>query len=140
MLRNTRSGGAWTWTIGGQFTPNLLEDTFTFRGNFTRSIRSPAVTELFLPTSNTFIRANDPCDSANIGAPDKPTRLANCRAHATSLGLDPSIVDGFQSNVVNGTVEGTQVGNPNLENEVADSFTIGACANAFIHSWFEPCH
>ncbi len=125
-VENTRSGGAWTWTLGGRFTPNVLEDTFTFRANFTRSIRSPAVTELFLPTSNIFTRANDPCDSANIGSPDKPTREANCKAHAVALGLDPSIVDGFQSNVVNGTVEGTQVGNPNLENEVADSYTFGA--------------
>ena len=126
-MNNSRSGGAWTWTAGARFTPNIMEDMITFRGNFTRSIRSPAVTELFLPTSAIFTRAEDPCDASNIDAEGKTNRRANCDAAALAAGADPSIFDGggFQSNVVNGTAEGEQVGNPNLENEVADSYTLG---------------
>src|SRR3546814_3546557 len=40
------AGGDFTWTVGGRVKP--ISD-ITIRGNFTRSIRAPAITEAFNP-------------------------------------------------------------------------------------------
>lgn len=110
------TGGDLTWTAGGRWKP--IED-FGFRGNFTRSIRSPAITELFNPTSPIFTTAEDPCDSRFINqGPNPANRAANCAA----AGLPAN----FNSNVVDFTTEGSLSGNVGLDNEKADSWTIGA--------------
>jgi outer membrane receptor protein involved in Fe transport len=115
-IDHSLAGGDLTWTAGGRFAP--IPD-ITFRGNFTRSVRSPAITELFNPTSQIFTTANDPCDAAFLDAgPDPATRQANCAAD----GLPPD----FQSNIVDFTARGTLQGDPNLKNEKADAWTIGA--------------
>lgn len=110
------AGGAFTWTAGAKFRP--VPDV-TLRGNFTRSIRSPAVTELFNPTSQSFLTGNDPCDARFIGGGLVPTiRKANCVAAGAPANLT--------STLVSPGVLGTTAGNPALRNEVADSWTIGA--------------
>jgi outer membrane receptor protein involved in Fe transport len=120
---NSRAGGDWTYTFGGRV--GVFDDFLTVRGNYTRSIRSPALLELFLPNSTIFSFGNDPCDASNIAAGAHPeNRRANCEAQAAALGF--SGIDGFQSDVLNGTRKGTSGGNPNLENEEANSWTIGA--------------
>ena len=114
---NSLSGGDLTWTAGGRigFIPDV-----TFRGNFTRSIRSPAITEAFNPTSRAFDVGSDPCDSNYVGSgPNPATRAANCAA----AGIDTST---FISDYSNFTVPVTVSGNPNLNNEKADSWTVGA--------------
>ncbi|UTW55751.1 TonB-dependent receptor domain-containing protein [Kordiimonas sp. SCSIO 12610] len=107
-----------TYTLLGRV--QVLND-FQFNGNYTRSIRTPALAELFTPVSNTFSFAADPCDSRNINNGQVPaTRLANCE----SIGLG-GVNGDFTSNIVNASVLGTTSGNPNLLPEVADSWTIG---------------
>ncbi|MFE8583372.1 TonB-dependent receptor plug domain-containing protein [Sphingomonas sp. NCPPB 2930] len=116
---NSLSGGDLTWTAGGRvgFFQGL-----TFRGNFTRSIRSPAITEVFNPTSRAFDSGNDPCDARYVGnGPNPAVRRANCVA----AGINP---DSFTSNFSDFTVPVTVAGNPNLRNEKADSWTVGAIA------------
>ncbi|HEX8554701.1 MAG TPA: TonB-dependent receptor [Sphingomonas sp.] len=110
------AGGALTWTAGARLAP--VRD-ITFRGNFTRSIRAPAITEAFNPSSQAFETANDPCDIRFIGSgPDPARRAANCAAAGVPAGLT--------SNIVEFTIPVTVAGNANLENEVADSWTVGA--------------
>ncbi|WP_299309216.1 TonB-dependent receptor [uncultured Croceicoccus sp.] len=112
---NSLTGGDLTWTAGGRWQP--VRD-ITFRGNFTRSIRSPAITELFNPTSAIFTTADDPCDARFINAGPNPTqRAANCAA--------AGIPANFTSNIVDFTTRGSLSGNTNLENEKADSWTVG---------------
>ena len=114
---NSLSGGDVAWTAGGRigFIPDV-----TFRGNFTRSIRSPAITEAFNPTSRAFDVGSDPCDTRYVGSgPNPAVREANCRA----AGIDTS---NFTSNYSDFTVPVTVSGNPNLANEKADSWTVGA--------------
>jgi outer membrane receptor protein involved in Fe transport len=112
---NSLAGGDFTWTAGGKI--NFIED-FGIRGNFTRSIRAPAITELFNPTSATFETADDPCDSRFINTgPNPSARAANCAA----AGLPAN----FTSNIVDFTSRGSLSGNTDLENEKADSWTIG---------------
>lgn len=114
---NSLSGSDWAWTAGGRL--GFISD-LTFRGNYTRSIRSPAITEAFNPTSRAFDTGADPCDANySSSGPNPGVRQANCRA----AGIDPS---SFVSNYSNFTVPVTISGNPDLRNEVANSWTAGA--------------
>ena len=113
---NSLAGGDFTYTAGAEWQP--IQD-ITLRGNYTRSIRGPAITELFNPSSGIFTTANDPCDSRFLGdGPDPVNRQANCAAD----GLPAD----FQSNIVDFTTRGSLSGNQNLENEKANSYTFGA--------------
>ncbi|MDT0575698.1 TonB-dependent receptor [Croceicoccus sp. F390] len=112
---NSLTGGDLTWTAGGRFNP--VRD-LGIRGNFTRSIRAPAVTELFNPTSNIFTLADDPCDARFIDSgPNPANRAANCAADG--------LPGNFVSNIVDFTTEGVLAGNTGLQNEKADSWTVG---------------
>ena len=112
---NSLTGGFWSYTGGGTYAPVA---GITFRGNYTRSFRSPSVTELFAPEGSSFETANDPCDAAFItGGPNPATRAANC--------AKAGITQPFSSNVVNYTVEGQSGGSPKLQNERAYSWTAG---------------
>ena len=109
------AGGDLTWTAGARFAP--IPD-IQFRGNKTLAIRSPAVTEAFVPTSTAFDTADDPCDSRFIDAgPNPAARAANCAA--------AGITQPFQSNIVDASAQISVSGNPNLLNEAADSRTWG---------------
>lgn len=117
---NSLAGGDEAWTAGGRYAPTR---DVQFRGNYTRSIRSPAIVELFLPTSPIFTTATDPCSSGNFnGGPNPATREANCRAALSAAGVDPA---GFVSNIEFATVEGTSSGSTELQNERAKSWSVG---------------
>lgn len=117
---NVVNGGFTTWTAGGRYRPiNDIE----FRGNFTRSLRAPAVTELFTPVSNIFTFVADPCDTRNVAGGAAPeVRARNCAAFYEFFGLNPA---SFQSIANDATVPGQTGGDPNLDNEVADAYTFG---------------
>lgn len=114
-VSHSTAGGDFTWTGGGRLA--LIPDV-VFTGNFTRSIRSPSVTELFAPVGQAFFIANDPCDSRYItSGPNPANRAKNCAA--------AGITQPFSSNIVDFTEPGTSGGNPNLKNEIANSWTAG---------------
>ncbi|UIJ44268.1 TonB-dependent receptor [Sphingomonas cannabina] len=113
---NSLSGGDLTWTAGGRL--GFIRGV-TFRGNFTRSIRSPAITEVFNPTSRAFDLGSDPCDTRYVNSgPNPAVRQANCQA----AGINTA---DFTSNYSDFTVPVTVSGNPNLDNEKANSWTAG---------------
>lgn len=113
---NNFAGRDDVYTYGGRWAP--VPD-LEFRGNVTRSVRAPGITELFLPLSGTNSFAADPCDQTNVDSgPNPATRRANCVAD----GIDP---DAFTSNVRNASVQGLSGGNVDLNNEIADAFTYG---------------
>lgn len=115
FVDNSVAGNDTTWTAGLKYKP--IQD-IEFRGNVTESIRAPSITELFTPESTLFVFANDPCDERYIGQGNVPaTRAANCAADG--------IVQPFQSFIVNASQEATLSGNPNLDSELAESFTYG---------------
>jgi outer membrane receptor protein involved in Fe transport len=109
------AGKALTWTAGLRWEPvSILQ----LRGNYTRSIRAPSVTEAFLPTSEAFNTAQDPCDKSLINSgPDPAVRAANC--------AKAGIVQPFTSNILSFTEPITVSGDPALQNEIADSRTFG---------------
>lgn len=118
---NTVNGVFNTYTYGFQWEP--IED-FEFRGNFTRSLRAPSITELFTPRISTAAHVPDPCDARNVGGGTRPaTRMANCTAFYQAFG----IVDGASTFITlqDAGVTGTISGDPNLLNESSDAQTLG---------------
>ncbi|WP_372784089.1 TonB-dependent receptor domain-containing protein [Phenylobacterium sp.] len=121
-INNSVAGQDKAWQYGGRWAP--FED-LTFRAQKSRSFRAPAITETSLPVATSFFTATDPCDKANInGGPSPATRAANCAADFAAAGLPANFQ--LTSLVQSRTVQGTTAGNPNLKNEVADQYTIGA--------------
>lgn len=115
-IKNSVAGNAFTWTAGGRFAP--IKD-LTIRGNFTHSVRAPAVTELFAANQPAFDGGYDPCDAQNLtSGPNPARRSANCAA----AGLPKD----FVSLINSVTVPITVIGNRNLRNETANSWSAGA--------------
>lgn len=115
---NTVNGGFFSWAAGGSIAP--IED-IEFRGNFTRSFRAPAITELFLPESPSFTFVPDLCFAANrTGGPNPEARDANCGAFLAAFpNLDRPQLAAQRS------IPSISGGNPNLDNEQADSYSLG---------------
>jgi len=121
---NSFNGGAFTWTAGGRWQP--VRD-LTFRGNFTHSIRSPSITEFANPSQSSFGFADDPCDRTAIGQGPNPTaRAANCLAAFKALGLTAADLASYDSLAAQRSFRQGTAGDPTLQNETADSWTVGA--------------
>lgn len=117
-VHNTVNGGFFSWAAGGSLAP--IRD-IEFRGNFTRSFRAPALTELFLPQANAFSAIADLCMPGVItGGPNPEARQRNCQAFLAAF---PNI--SRPQLAAQATVPIIVGGNPNLENEQADSYSIG---------------
>ena len=75
-VNNSIAGTSTTWTGGIRWAPT---QDLQFRANKTKSIRAPAVTELFLPSATSFEFSNDPCDKNFVALGQAPaTRAKNC--------------------------------------------------------------
>lgn len=112
---NTVNGGFFSWAVGGAIAP--VRD-LEFRGNYTRSFRAPAITELFQPVTNAFAAVGNPCSNPTAG-PNPEARQRNCAAFLARFPnalIDPAIT---------ATVPIQSGGNPNLDNEEANSYTFG---------------
>lgn len=118
-----------TWTAGGRITPAFLDGMLTIRGNYTEAIRSPAVTELFLPQVAIGTFATDPCDQRDIESGNNPdVRRANCEAAVAALSgtLEPGFtLDEFRAISRNASQSAITGGNPELENELSTAFSMG---------------
>jgi len=115
-IENNLAGDATVWSLGGVWSP--VRD-LTFRGNYTESIRAPSLVELFAPQTQVFSFADDPCDQDFVNSgPNPDQRRQNC---LQSVG-DP---DDFTSDITLATGIGTSGGNPNLNNEMAESYALG---------------
>ncbi len=112
-------GNTLTW--GGGFT----FDTFgglTLRGTISEAVRAPNVQELFQERSNisTSLGQFDPCNVDNLDLGTE-FRRQNCAADLSAIGVDP---DTFMPQL--GTFfPGVTGGNPNLDEETANTETIG---------------
>lgn len=112
---NTVNGGFTAWSAGARYSP--IAD-ITFRGNFTRSFRAPAVSELFSPQGGAFGFVARPCRNPDAG-PNPEVRAVNCAAFISEFpnaNEDPS---------GDASIPILVGGNPNLLNEEADAYTLG---------------
>ena len=114
---NTVNGSFTSWAAGGSYAP--IKD-IEIRGNYTRSFRAPAITELFLPIVNAFSTVPDLCQPSAINGGAAPaTRAANCAAFLTRYtGPTPDPASTATVSIQTG-------GNPALGNETANAWTVG---------------
>lgn len=123
---NSLTGADTTWSAGLKFAPRLpgAGDGLMFRGVFTHAIRAPAITELFSGQTPTQITLNDPCSPQNFNqGPNPQVRADNCAAALAAVNAPaPGTFDPTTDNLA---VRGFSVGNPNLQNETADSWSAG---------------
>jgi outer membrane receptor protein involved in Fe transport len=107
-----RTGTVYAYNGGVEWSP--IED-IRFRAQYARSVRAPNLTELFTPAGQNFAPGFlDPCDVANIG--DGPNRAANCAAAGVPVGASIPYLQSLP--YLSG-------GNPDLDAEKSDSWTIG---------------
>jgi outer membrane receptor protein involved in Fe transport len=112
---HSAAGGDLTWTVEGRYSP--VRD-ISFRGNFTRAIRAPAITELFNPSSSFAGFATDPCDADSLAnGPNPATRRANC--------LAAGVPTNFASLSEQRSFSQAVAGNVVLENEISDAYSVG---------------
>ncbi|WP_230292639.1 TonB-dependent receptor domain-containing protein [Croceicoccus sp. Ery5] len=135
---NSLAGGEEVWDLGARWE---MFEGVTLRASRSRNFRAPTLTQLIAPSSTGLSNAGvDPCDADRINAgPNPDVRYANCLAlfqanpgygtgpDGANDGLsaedrlaafqDPA--ENFQRTMV------TTGGNPDLRNEVSDTFTYG---------------
>ncbi len=125
-VSHSTAGGDVTWSAGGRFQPRIgnLTDGLTIRGVFTHAIRSPSIVELFLNSTPVARAGNDLCAPSRVNTGPNPTvRLANCTAALAAVGAPPPATFAPTTNVA--SPFGIVGGNPDLDNEEADSWSIG---------------
>lgn len=112
----SNSGGSTTWKAGGTWEPI---EGYKIRGIYQHSVRSPNIGELFAPVvTGLTALAVDPCAGANpVGNAALTAICIGQGAPAGSIGSIP-VPSASQINATAG-------GNPNLDPETANSYTIG---------------
>ena len=112
------AGNVYTYKGGGDYSP---VEGLRFRGIYQRAVRAPSVFELFSPVvAGTGSLNVDPCAGANVST----ATAAICTAQgapARSIGSIPVPISG-QINIFSG-------GNPNLQAEKTNTYTLGGVLN-----------
>lgn len=113
------SGTHNAWKIGWNWEVN---DDLRLRANRSKSVRAPNIGELYNPSGQTFASLTDVCAESRIELlnPDYRDQIrSNCAAQGISENFEPS------QEWYGLTRPGFNVGNPELENEVAHDITLG---------------
>jgi outer membrane receptor protein involved in Fe transport len=148
---NVELGGRFSdWSIPGVETLDSYKalidwaftDRYRLRGGINRAHRAPNLSELFTERTQLFggppSTFGDPCSRANVagpfsanaavaGAAQAAQTEAICRALMGTLGAATFYASPQNTNGMTGIQN--QLGNPNLKEEDADTFTIGVVAN-----------
>ncbi len=122
-------GGAFTWSANLNWQPI---ESLRFRASYAKAVRAPNIFELFSPEVGTTFETDrfDPCEQASIDtltasdAAAGARRAANCQADGIPAGF---------INPATGRFVGVEGGNPDLTEETAKTYTIGA---VFQPTWF----
>ena len=116
------TGKSTTWQFNGVYAP--VRD-ISFRGSYSKAVRAPNVGELFSPQSQGYFSFTDPCDVTQLKNGTK-YRAANCAAILQNLGIDdPTNFNPLSDSQSSATQLGTVRGNPNLNQEIAHTWTAG---------------
>jgi len=112
-------GSTTTWKVDGAWAP--VRD-ITFTGTYSKAVRAPNISELFSGNSQTFEFITDPCNSNELQNGTQ-YRAANCAALLSGLGVaNPGTYSDTRSN----NIPGFSGGNPDLSEEEATTWTVGA--------------
>ena len=110
----TSVGTTDTYKLGGEWEPMK---GLRLRGGYNRAVRAPNILELFSPQNVALDGTRDPCADLNAADP----MVARC---ATAFGMTTAQVLGIEGNPAN-QYNGRFNGNPNLDPETADTYTLG---------------
>ncbi|MFT3727969.1 MAG: TonB-dependent receptor [Terricaulis sp.] len=119
-------GAVDTWKIGGEYAPT---NWLRFRGVYNEATRAPSVFELFQNGDQGFPAFQDPCrDNAGNGIPDlnenaSPTDDVSVAQCVADKGTPYAAGTPFAA--TNSQVQAFAFGNPNLQPETADTYTVG---------------
>ncbi|MEJ0024026.1 MAG: TonB-dependent receptor [Alphaproteobacteria bacterium] len=124
--------GNLTWDVN-----NLL----TLRGGYSRAIRAPSLLDLHASGVQASLRLGAPSATGTGGDPcdvRSSFRLgpngANLRTLCQALGVPAPAIDSYTSNAQ--TIFGQTHGNPSLQNEFSDTYTVGLVLNSpFSNPW-----
>jgi iron complex outermembrane receptor protein len=109
-------GGVDAFKVAGSWTIN---DVVRVRSSFNRAVRAPNIGELFSPQNEGFPSAEDPCSSK---ATDQSAAVS---AICTATGVPADAVFTPTLDAVSGQTRQVSGGNPNLQEESADTFSLG---------------
>lgn len=110
-------GNVSSWNFGLSYQPN---ESIRFRAQISQAQRAPDITELFSPQRSDFDSFNDPCDG--VTADTAGIVAENCRSIAEIAAIIASEGEFVQDG---SSIFGPSLGNPNLIEETADTFTYG---------------
>ena len=113
-------GTEYNYKVGGDWAIN---DQLRFRGNFNTAVRAPNIGELFAPIAENFPGADDPCSAS--GAPTGGLTAAQ-QATCLATGVPANVLGTAAINPAAGQIRSLAGGNPDLQVEEAETFTIGA--------------
>lgn len=116
------TGGDWTYNAGIVWAPT---SSLSLRGSYARAVRAPTLGELYNPQLVGNFPIEDPCSVQYVGLGSE-SRVANCNALLTAAGVeDPASynIEDFLGDFT--AVDRLFGGNPNLQPEVGDTYTIG---------------
>lgn len=111
-------GSATSWKVGLDWTIN---SDLRARVTYSEALRAPNISDLFSSQSQTFYSVNDPCKVQNLDNLGDPEVRAQREAACQALGVP----EGFDSPYDNQTLEGLTGGNPDLQPEESESWTVG---------------
>ena len=114
QVANTFDTTTWKLQLGW-----AVNDAVKFRGGFNRAVRTPSIQEAGLPlTPSTGDLDSDPCEGTNpIGDAALTQLCIDTGVPVSQIGQVTSIISGQINNFIGG--------NPNLEPEEADTYTVG---------------
>jgi outer membrane receptor protein involved in Fe transport len=111
-------GSVESYKIAGSWAP--IEE-LRFRVGFNTAVRAPNIGELFSPQGENFPSAADPC--SNNADPSERTEAI--RALCIATGVPSDVVFSGAIDPASGQVRSIVGGNPNLNEEKADTLTVG---------------
>jgi outer membrane receptor protein involved in Fe transport len=118
------SGGVESYKAEGSYVP---VEGLRFRGSYQRAVRSPNISELFSPQLEDNPEVLDPCNATNATGGPNPARtaqvLALCQTQGAQVGFNSAFVQSYTQG--NAQIQALSGGNPNLDPEIADTYTFG---------------
>jgi outer membrane receptor protein involved in Fe transport len=114
---STAAKSVGTFSAGLVYAP--IKD-ISFRGQFSRAVRAPTVSDLFAGQSQGYPSASDPCSTS--------VALTNANLNAACIrdGVPSASVGTTKYNAGSTQIETYSGGNPDLREETANTYTIGA--------------
>lgn len=106
-----------SWTYGGGANWKVTPD-IALRAQYQRAVRAPSLDELFASQAQTALAASDPCALPSAAADPAVRDLCIASGVPSFLVGDAAVQPNFQ-------ITGILGGNPDLDQETADTYTLG---------------